>query len=431
MRDLLPRIRRCWWIVALSVALGLAGAVGLTLTTHPVYVSTAKVYFSIRTQTDSTSLVQGSQFAQQQIASYVQVTTSQLVLRPVIARLNLEGTPGDLAGQVTATSPEGTSLLQVTVKGSDGRQTALVVNAVADELIRAVGTLEQPTTVSSSPVQGTIIERGVASSTPVGPKPAYNLGLGLLLGLLLGAVGSIARESWDNRVRNRPELTDDIGIPVLGALTDAPRMYSASAQIELPRQAAFDDFRRIRNNLQPRLDRAGGSSVVVTSSAVGEGKSTLVTGLATAFAEDGLSVVVVDGDLRTAALSRRLAPHIATGLSHVLEQRELEPFAAVAQVGTFDVLVAGDVSSNASPLLSARLLTPVIEQLQAKYDVVLVDAPSVAASSDAARLSHLAAMTVLVANTHSTTLPAIRAAISAIHSAGGHVIGAVVNGHRD
>ena len=52
MSDLLPRIRRCWWIVMSGVALGLAGAAALTATSPPLYVSTAKVYVSIRTQPD-------------------------------------------------------------------------------------------------------------------------------------------------------------------------------------------------------------------------------------------------------------------------------------------------------------------------------------------------------------------------------------------
>ena len=106
MSDLLPRIRRCWWILMSGVALGLAGAAALTATSQPLYVSTAKVYVSIRTQPDSTSLNQGSQFAQQQIASYAQIATSPLVLQPVIARLNLPATTSDLAGQVSATAPE-------------------------------------------------------------------------------------------------------------------------------------------------------------------------------------------------------------------------------------------------------------------------------------------------------------------------------------
>ena len=159
MHDLFARIQRCWWIMASGVAIGLTGAAALTWTSTPLYVSTAKVYVSIRTRPDSTSLIQGSQFAQQQTASYAQVATSPLVLQPVIARLNLPVTPSALANQVSATSPEGTSLISLDAQGSDARQTTLVVNAMADELVKAIGTLETPTTG-----QGHLVVLAIASA---------------------------------------------------------------------------------------------------------------------------------------------------------------------------------------------------------------------------------------------------------------------------
>jgi capsular exopolysaccharide synthesis family protein len=417
-----------------GVALGLAGAVALTATSQPLYVSTAKVYVSTRTPPDSTSLMQGSQFAQQQIASYAQIATSPLVLEPVIARLNLPDTTSDLAGQISATSPVGTSLIELNVKGSDSRETALIVNAVADELIKALATLETPTTSTTStasPVRGTIVQRGVAPTRAISPRPAYNAGLGLLLGLLLGALASLARESSDTRARNRPDFSDEIGVGVLGSLTESPQLRLVSGGQAIPTQRTLDDFRRIRINLLPRLQRATGSTVLVTSATAGEGKTTLATGLAAALAEDVPRVLVVDADLRTAGLSRRLAPHTKIGLSQVLDGSEPDIFNAVVTLEGFNLLPAGGMVPSPSALLTRRLLTPVLEQLTSRYDFVLLDAPSVDASSDAAGLSPLAAMTVLVADRHRTPGPAVRAAVSTIEAAGGQVIGAVVNGHRE
>src|SRR4051812_29753652 len=196
MPELGARIRRCWWIVTSAVALGVMAAAAFTATSQEVYVSNAKVYVSSRVPADGAQLVQASQFAQEQIASYVQLVTSPLVLQPVIARLNLPATSEELAQQISATSPEGTSLIALQAKGGDRRQVALVVNAVADELIKAVATLERPTTSTTSPVRGAVVERGVEPVRAISPRPAYNVGLGLLLGLLLGVFASMARESW-------------------------------------------------------------------------------------------------------------------------------------------------------------------------------------------------------------------------------------------
>jgi hypothetical protein len=56
---------------------------------------------------------------------------------------------------------------------------------------------------------------------PSFPKPVLNVVAALLLGGLLGCGGALLRERRDPRVRTLHDLTDDMRLPVLGAMTDA------------------------------------------------------------------------------------------------------------------------------------------------------------------------------------------------------------------
>ena len=124
-------------------------------------------------------------------------------------------------------------------------------------------------------------------------------------------------------------------------------------------------------------------------------------------------------------------PHAESGLSRVLSGTEPDVHNAIIALEGFNLLPAGGMVPNPSALLARRLRGPVLGQLTALFDVVLLDVPAMDASSDAAGLSPLADRTVLVANRHTTPGPAVRDTISAIEAAGGQVIGAVINGHRD
>ena len=72
----------------------------------PKYESTAQLYVSVRTEGAATGdLVQGTTFARQVVASYVDIVTTALVLDPVVEELGLEESSADVAAQISASSP--------------------------------------------------------------------------------------------------------------------------------------------------------------------------------------------------------------------------------------------------------------------------------------------------------------------------------------
>src|ERR1700712_2766926 len=134
LRDYLHAFRARWMIVVGFVILGVGAGAALSFLATPSYTSTARVYFSLPYGNTSSDLSQGSNFTQSQMASYAELSTTPAVLGPVIKRLNLDTTPGKLAGSITAVSSTQTVIVSIGVSDPSPSQAAAIANSIAAEL---------------------------------------------------------------------------------------------------------------------------------------------------------------------------------------------------------------------------------------------------------------------------------------------------------
>lgn len=76
-----------------------------------------------------------------------------------------------------------------------------------------------------------VVDPAVTPRTPISPRPAFNLGAGLLLGLLLGSGAAFLRELLDKSVHTRADVYAITGLPVVGFIPRIPRPRSGPALI--------------------------------------------------------------------------------------------------------------------------------------------------------------------------------------------------------
>ena len=139
-----------------------------------------------------------------------------------------------------------------------------------------------------SPVKVTVVKDATVDTAPVSPRPARNLALGAVLGLLLGFGAALLRDVLDQRIKTQRDVTAVTDHTLLGGIAfdpDAPD-HPLIVQVD-PRSPRAEAFRSVRTNLQFVNVADPPRSIIVTSSMPGEGKSTTAANLALSLAEPG------------------------------------------------------------------------------------------------------------------------------------------------
>lgn len=422
LRGYLHALRVRWWLVAGLTVLGVVVGLLAYLLTPAVYASTVTFYVSVP-PTGGGSSATSTQYAQAKVSSYVSLVRSEEVARRVIADQKLTVSPGAVTSSITASAQLNTTLLTATVRDGSKDRSLAVARGLADTFGPLVDELDN----QGRPAQviGVDVVSGpTLAAAPVSPDLKRFLALGLLAGLVLGALLAVLRDLLDVTVRSAGVAAEAVGAPTL-AVVDEDREDRGRAE----------SVRQLRTNLA-FLRAAGqvtdGAEVVVVTSALGgEGKTTTALDLARSTAEAGERVLLVEADLRRPTLGPALGLPAAPGLSDVLAG-QVEVAAAVRPGGVdrLSVLPAGTVPPNPAELLGSQRMADVVAALRGDYDKLLLDAPPLLPVTDAVVCSALADGVLLVVRWGRTSRDEVAEAAAMLEQVHAPVLGSVLNGRR-
>ncbi|MFC4243335.1 polysaccharide biosynthesis tyrosine autokinase [Gryllotalpicola reticulitermitis] len=446
LSDYIRVLRKGWLFILVFVVVGVGIAAAYSLAKAPTYTASAQVFVSTETSDNANDLAQGQNYTQDRITSYVGLVTTPSVLQPVIVGLHLDLTPIELAKQVSAAAPLNTTLLEITAKSSDAKQSADIANATAESLTTVVQTLETTDADNNvSPVKLTRVQDAVVPLSPSSPNVPLNIVLGLLVGLALGIAVAVLRQTLDTRILTEHDVEAITSAPIVGGITFDPKSASRPLIVaDDPFSNRAEAFRTLRTNLQflnvgddadlvsrGEDDEDGtslrGRSFVMTSSLAQEGKSTTTANLGLALASTSSNILVVEADLRRPKLAAYLGLEGAAGLTDVLVGR-VELSDVVQRWGTTNlyVLPAGRVPPNPSELLGSKRMAKLIEMLEGQFDYVLYDAPPLLPVTDAAVLSKVTDGSLLVVAAGRTHKNQVKAAVALIEQVGSRVGGVIM-----
>jgi non-specific protein-tyrosine kinase len=166
-----------------------------------------------------------------------------------------------------------------------------------------------------------------------------------------------------------------------------PPTHSTLITLTDPRSPGAEAFRALRTNLMFSSLEHPLTTLLVTSPAPEEGKSTTLANLAVTLAQGGRATIVVDCDLRRPRLHDLFGVPAAPGLSNAILDKVEAPALAPTGLENLSLLPAGDVPPNPADLLGSRRMEAIIANLKSRADFVLFDAPPVIAVTDAALLA--------------------------------------------
>ena len=159
--------------------------------------------------------------------------------------------------------------------------------------------------------------------------------------------------------------------------------------VQDPKAIVSEQFKTIRTNINFSMPDKDISTLLITSSTPGEGKSTTSANIAVAFAQSGKKVLIIDSDMRKPTAHHTFAVKSEMGLSDLLtRQHTLEEVLQKTTIERLDLITSGPIPPNPAELLASKTMDHLIEVLKDKYDLVIFDAPSVLSVTDAQILSN-------------------------------------------
>jgi succinoglycan biosynthesis transport protein ExoP len=273
-------------------------------------------------------------------------------------------------------------------------------------------------------------------SSPSSPKPVRNGIVGGVLGLLLGIVLALLLDRFDRRLRDPKDAEEVFDRPILGAIPESKKLPEASSPIALGGEEA-DAFRMLRANLRYfNVDREI-KSLLVTSAAPGDGKSTVAWNLAAITAASGARVLLIEADLRHPVFADRYEIRGSGGLSGLLAGSgpiaeavvavPVAPARRGAAAPTMDVLVAGPLPPNPTDLLESKRTRELIRAAEQDYDLVIVDTPPTSVVPDAIPLlTEVSGVLIVSRLGKSTRAPALHLRHQ-LDNVGAPTLGVVIN----
>lgn len=348
-----------------------------------------------------------------------------------------------------------------TVIADDARSIATLPDAEAEEmrLSREVETLqtlvddlrrEQQKARIDEAVEGgqvEIVDWALAPGSAVPTGARRRLLFAFLVGLVLGGGGALVLDRLNTRLVRREDAEAAIRAPVIAVIPRLGEPAEEARRRLLPARrpaagrsaaggglvgaddahsAASQAYRKLRTHLLYAQGGATPKTLMVTSPAASEGKTTVSGNVAATFAQQGLRVVVVDADLRRPRLHTLIAVPRTPGLTEVL-QGEVSLDDAIRSAAGMDVVPAGRLVGQVSELLGGAEMGRVLRELAARYDVVVIDTPPVLAAADAEILGAQADAVLMVVRAGRTDRPAAAFAAQQLRAVGAHILGVVLN----
>jgi succinoglycan biosynthesis transport protein ExoP len=424
-------LRKWFWMVVVGAVVGALLGWGVSALMTKQYSATSQLYVGTADASSSSDAYQGAMLSQKQVGTYAEMATGRALGQRVADDLHIDKSAGEIASMITAGAHKDTVILDIKVTDSDADQASAVANSAAVQLTHMVNELNASTSPdghSNAPRLAQLNE-ATTPDNPSSPNTTENIIIGLVLGLVVGAIAAVVRGMTDRRIRDAAEISAIVSVPSVGTISTSDDLASRKVlDFAAAPVLAAEQFRELRTNLR-FLDVDNAPTILAVSSGMpSEGKSTVAANLATALADDGQQVVLVDGDLRRPRIADYVDGNVqsAVGLSTALSgDADIEDVVQETGTDNLSVVTAGPQPPNPAELLGSNRFAEVLQRLNERFDYVIVDASPVLPVTDGALVAAAADGVILAVRHGATTTDQLTTTASHLDQVAAHVLGTV------
>jgi polysaccharide biosynthesis transport protein len=295
-----------------------------------------------------------------------------------------------------------------------------------------------------------IVEEPSLGSTDAADSLRRNLLLGVVAGLFIGGMAAFIRDMQDDTMHTYNELEQQIAsLSLLGMTPQYSQAEESNSSfipqflkgqsvspltVEIVQWLPFrEGLDVIYKNIQLNSfsQEISVRSLVITSALPGEGKSTIALGLATSAARLHKRVLLIDADMRSPSLHKKLNLPNERGLSTLLSSKGTVDSQDVIQSSNsaIDILTAGPIPSDSVTLLSSEWMQKLISQFEQDYDLVIIDSPPVLGTVDTIQIASCSGGVVSVARIDRITRGEFSQSISILQKL--NLIGVIANAVKE
>jgi polysaccharide biosynthesis transport protein len=263
---------------------------------------------------------------------------------------------------------------------------------------------------------------------PIRPLPLLYILLGAGVGIALSTTAILVTDHFDDTLKSPQKVQDMLGVPIIGTISEAHRTNQDTAEASFSARqdpVLTNAFGSLRINLNRIMAQKSVKSLLITSPARGDGKSTIAVNLAAAFARSGKKVVLIDADLYRPQLHVRLKLHNKSGLTSILADG-LDWEQTKQNSGGITIVTGGPPTSSSALLLESDAMNKLLDDLQNNFDVVIVDAPPLFIM-DAQILASRVGGIVMVIRQGDTLTAVARSMLDQLNLMDANIFGAVLN----
>jgi succinoglycan biosynthesis transport protein ExoP len=486
--DYLSVLRARKSVVVLTLLVVPVIALFFSLREQPLYQTNATVLLqdqnpagNLAGAPDLSSSAQPDRFAQTQ----ADLARSPTVIERTLAAAGVKNrTRQDLLDNSTVSSRSNADVLDFQVTDRSPRVAALLANSYANQFIRyqreldssniaasltdvqrqidaltargdhggalyLTGKLQQLQAIQALQSSHAVLVAPATEASKVQPRPIRNAVLGFAVAIVLGIALAFVWEALDSRVRSAEEISEQLGLPLLGRVPAPTSLRFGAHRMRLlppPKDTRVDAFRMLRVGLDLITLETPRPTIMVTSIVDGIEKSMTAVNLAMSFARAGRRAVLVDLDLRTRRLGSLAAFDGRPGLMEVaLENESLDEALVPIRVdernghspninasgwggGVLELLASSGTFPDAGEFLASRTLAEILAKLSTRADVVLIDGPPLLESGDAFTLGARVDAVLLVARLTTLRRPMLNEAARLLERCPARKLGFVVAG---
>jgi tyrosine-protein kinase Etk/Wzc len=307
-------------------------------------------------------------------------------------------------------------------------------------------------------------------TTPLNNSVSQVSGVGIFLGLVLGIIFAIMREMFDTSIGTIKDVERTLKLSVLAVIphinpikleqnkkengqeTEKDMSVHGSDSILAthfnPKVPVAEAYRILRTNIDYILYNKSIKTILFTSSAMQEGKSTTISNLGVVFAQQGKKVLIVELNLRRPSLHKVMGYDRGPGITDILIGKTkwqnciknvidlalgkftIDDVLATPGLDNLYILPYGHKPPNPTELISSNKMDELLKEFKDNFDLILVDGPPLLPVADSMIISKKVDGVILVYMVGKTPRNSLRLTKDRLETVKANVLGLVLNGIR-